>query len=227
VPTLTILIWFVLHVGVYSLVDLGDPYPWYVAPLVMHLTILASVGVGWILQRLGRWASVLGAACALASLGAAPLAAGSDLPSHVRTDLARLVAGTWLRAHAAPDEGVITYNGLSAFAFGGPVFDPSGLNSRADSPLRASANYWIIEEGAAAPEGSWVLVARFRLAEAGDPPLARGGAIGFEVWAHPDSRIARSGVGHGVEGRTDSSVDPAAVPLTSRAWRAYLEARPR
>jgi MFS family permease len=193
----SVALWFLAHLAAFSIVNLGAPYPWYLAVLFPPLAILAGAAVGVFAAAItNQRLAVLGLA-----LAGALVAVPAD--SQVRmTDLLfrthhpavgleaieedRRAAGEFLGRHIAPHEIVESCYGWIAFgARNNPFDDICGLNTvRMLEPV----SYVVIESDGAAPSGM-VLVASFAHAHATDPTLPW-----FEVFAGPGSALVRAGV---------------------------------
>jgi hypothetical protein len=179
----------------------------------------------------GRARAVLVAAgCALSLLFVSRLLAPSTLllplAPYACGDLARLAAGAWLRRYAAPGEVLETAFGLPAFAYEGPVYDSSQLNSAPSSPLLARAVYSIREGDSPPPSAEWELVALCAFpaaAERDSDPASKSNR--YRVYAKPESRVRREHKSFGLEGRTDAPLAADDLPLMSRAWREHVRAR--
>lgn len=191
--------WFVLHAVALSAIDLGAPYPWYLAvlgppPAILAASFLATAFAGYGRSRL-----------AIATLAVLCLAlparrfvrdglfeATLDAPRASEAfDADRRLAGIFLREHAAPEEVVDAAFGWVAFESRLPANDGSGLNSRT---FRRPAAYSVVhgipwEEGSVPPAGrpGAIPLATFNLAS----DLAPGWSW-FTVFGRRDSAIARS-----------------------------------
>lgn len=225
--------WCVALVLAYSLVDLGDPYPWYVVPPLALAILLAAMllqacldlGLAWTSGRGRAW---LGTIVVTALAGAAfassveRLVRSRPVPHQLHTftlvDAGRQVAGAWLRENAPGDELFATPFGLPAYEYGGPVYDTALLNNRPDPELEDRAAYAILEVAVGPPPAAWQgreLVAFFRMA----PNVA-----GFALYADASSEVARNGARF-VPGRTPTgrmSFDPNALACASPALRRRL-----
>lgn len=170
--------WLVLGAAVVSLLPLGAPYPWYVAPLYGPLAILAGDAVGWArsVLRLGSrpvafalvplllvgLSCVLGARNVVAEVGARGSGGGAarqwqDLRS----------AGRYLESHHR-GEVVETCFGWPAFeAPSLTVADPCAINSAwpsGDVTVRVD----VVDPGAPVDFGGWCAETQFdRAARAG------------------------------------------------------------
>jgi hypothetical protein len=189
--------WFVLHAAALSAIDLGAPYPWYVAVLVPPPAILAASFLAATLAGRGRRRLAIAALAALClALPARRFVRdGLRQTPHVAPseafDADRRLAGIFLREHASPAEVVDTAFGWVAFESRLPTNDLSGLNSRA---LRAPVAYSVThgvpwDRGSVPPAGrpDMIPLATFELAS----DLAPGWSW-FTIFGRPDSAIARS-----------------------------------
>jgi MFS family permease len=194
---LGVVIWFAAHLAAFSLVNLGAPYPWYLAVLFPPLAILAGTAVGLLAAAMAnRRLAVVGLALA-GTLVAVPADAQvrmTDLlfrTHHPALGLEaieedRRAAGEFLGRHVAPHEIVESCYGWIAYgARNNPFDDICGLNTvRMLEPV----SYVVIESDGAPPSGM-ALVASFARAHAHDPTLPW-----FEVFAAPRSALIRAGV---------------------------------
>lgn len=173
-------LWFVIHLLTYSVVDLGDTYPWYAAApryLCVILSTFLVHGLAGVMRAPGRRRIVLDPAAVPQRARAVCLTfcavlAGVRMPTllarlqHPMGDagisrwttwnVARQAAGVWLRKHTGGDELLATFEGLPAFEYAGPCYDWSLLNSIRDDARRATAAYellgpQVIADGAALP----------------------------------------------------------------------------
>jgi len=199
--------WLAIHATTFSLVNLGDAYPWYLlVPVVLlgplaalfHSHATAFVAESAKLSARARSALAWGVAVAITALGASPIVhyhlapehGPHDLEGYAEGDLARQAAGAWLRKHTSTTELLASPWGLPAYEYGGPVYDPTQLNS-AKSPERfVSARYYVGEFATGAPSdqayGS-ALVAFFRCGRK---------AVGYAVYARAESEIVARRVTH-------------------------------
>ena len=196
----------ILQLSALSLIDMGDPYPWYLTALFPPLLILAASGtVKAFEQALERWrpAHVATIAVLLVLFIAGTqgrtrhsLRSALDHDNPVRSyeafDFDRRLAGIFIDQYAAPDEVVASAYGWVAFESRRPFNDLSRLNSRSLLPDPA----YLVDHGhphhvgshaPTGPEG-FEPVAHFDLASEVGP-----GYSWFTVFAHPESRIARLG----------------------------------
>lgn len=210
-------LWFLLHLGAYAVLNLGDTYPWYTAAPQIHCVILSSFAVHvlasavlvrgrfprfeWDPRRLPRRAWPVGLLCFVALAWSRHTCLISRLeppsPPHGLADsasdnLGRQAAGAWLRKHTSGTELLSTFEGLPAYEYGGPVYDFSRLNSARDDAREAGATYLL--EGPLEPDV--------------DPPLVLGGrdlicTFRFDtfrgpycLYASPGSEIDASGARH-------------------------------
>jgi hypothetical protein len=195
--------WWVLHAAVFSLVDLGDTYPWYLTALFPPLFILGGAGAlaarGFWPVRRGRPAALT--AGVLVFLLPSVLASmetvkswseGNPIRPWEAFDLDRRLAGIFLDLHAEKDEVVDSAFGWVAFEARRPFNDQSRLNSRT---IRERVHYWV-ESGhpstsgshpPQAPEG-FIPLATFDLAATLFP-----GYSWFTVFGRADSKAVRTG----------------------------------
>ena len=222
--------WLVLHVGLYSVVDMGDRYPWYVS-VPIFLTIPISVGAvhGTSVLLTTPWRRAAAGRRALVQAGTLALPVVSfllafphirwrfieprnslHLPDNGVEDLGRLAAGAWLCKHTSGTELLCTPYGLPSFAYRGPVHDYSGLNSRPDDYVALQAMYYVASDDTPVPEAlaGLPLQARFRYG-------ARG--KGCLLLARPASEIVRGQMVHflyplEVRSCSEHPVDVGAAP---------------
>lgn len=134
-------LWCVVHVLFYSLVNLGDTFPWYSAvPFFLGVLVLA-ISCGALLAKAPRKFSIATPAILLVLLlpSAIPtwhrlfrIEQDQVIPPNGKIDLARQMAGTWLKQNATPGELLMASHGYPSLAYEGPVYDLSGLNSVQD-----------------------------------------------------------------------------------------------
>ena len=212
--------WFLIHSAGYSVVNLGDLYPWYLA-IPAALTWLAASGAaaagtnGWkavvavvlVLVAIPHWRQMLAEARNPPSIALA-YAIDSD----------RRLAGVFIDQFAAPTEVVESGFGWVAYEGRRTFIDGSGLNSRMTLP----STYVVLENvptevHQAAPPG-YVPLARFDLVGHLFP-----GRAGFTVYGQRNSAIAMAG-------RTEDDVDAERLRdhTLATAWRQFRrEARSR
>jgi hypothetical protein len=208
VAATTLVGWFALHFAAFSLLDLGDPYPWYTTVLFGPPAILTGVLCGRLLglalasRRPLAWAAMLclplAVALALVSTRAPVQTARADLragnpPEPFETfDDDRRLAGIWLDQYAGEDEVVTTCWGWTAYESRRPFNDTCELNTE----KRLTGDHYLVHHGnpyvsgSVPPEGlpGYVHVATFNLASDLFP-----GWSWFNIYARPESRIAREG----------------------------------
>jgi hypothetical protein len=142
-----LLVWFAGHALAYSVVDLGAPYPWYLALLTLAPAILAGAAGGafamevlWNRRRPTAWAlpaalattTVVGLALAVGLRGAL-LLPGQQPLRYQRVDQDRRAAGRMIAAEADPGDVVESCFGWIAFEVPDQtVNDPCGLNTDRD-----------------------------------------------------------------------------------------------
>ncbi len=197
----TVLGWLTLHLLLYAAIDLGAPFPWYAVAPAYASSAATLLLVGRVVQALAsRWSLVAFAPYALcvAALVAAwpslaqrlePIPTDGGISHKDTEDLARLQAGTWLAQHSAPGEMLLTMFGLPSFAYPGPVYDVSELNSRSD-PTRLLSSSYVLVRSNMIPEGGLphlIHAARFQV----EPGAAR-----YEIYAQPTSQAVKSAARH-------------------------------
>lgn len=167
---LSIGLWCVLHVLVYSIVDLGAPYPWYESLPAFLIVILATITAHTLLhptngvagntveestraRGLRRVSTI--AACVLLTTyfgvhewpRITARLRHADRPERMNSasarELARLATGAWLRKNTSGRELLVTGEGLPAFEYKGPVYDIGLLNSRRDPTALSRASYLV------------------------------------------------------------------------------------
>jgi hypothetical protein len=205
--------WLVLHTLAYSLVNLGDRYPWYFG-VPMALSIVLAAGS---IDRRWRWSAVTVLAMAVAaapqwSETASRLAGGRSIELGEAFDADRRLAGVFLDQYAGPHEVVQSGFGWVAFESRRPFMDDTALNSRtAIEPdyIVAHGDPWRTgDHPPERPEG-YVELATFDLASRLYP-----GTTWFTVFGRPSSVAARSG-------RNETTVDVSRLrdDLLVQAWR--------
>lgn len=204
--TLALSLWFALHALAFSLLDLGDAYPWYLTVLMPPWAILAAAWLHAGLRLFGP-RSPIGYAllAAVAPLFAipvhllardstfAPWRAGNPLASWEAFYLDRHLAGALIDELAGPEEAVASGWGWVAFSSRRPHDDLSRLNSRqllGETAYRVDHGmpYTSGWNPPPVPEGMQA-VAILDLASDLFP-----GYSWFMVFARPDSAIARHGI---------------------------------
>jgi hypothetical protein len=194
--------WFGLHALAYSLLDLGDEFPWYLTVLLPPLIVLGVASAFRVAAMAGRRAGLaMQLLAAIAVAGAlAPvlraerdeLRAGNPVTPFEAFDNDRRLAGAFVARYADPREVVATPFGWPAYEVPNPVNDLVRLNSER---MLYPATYLITHgrrydagfHPPRAPPGA-VALATFNLAS----DLAPGYSW-FTVFGRPSSRIARSG----------------------------------
>lgn len=201
--------WFVAHFAVFSLVDLGDAYPWYTTVLFGPPAILSGVVCGRVagLAASARWRGLrvvalavlpVIAALVLVSLRVPVQTARSELragnpPEPFETfDNDRRLAGIWLDLYAADDEVLSTCWGWSAYESKLPFDDTCHLNTKRG----LDPKHYLVLHGSPHFTGStpppnpsgMVRLATFNLASDLFP-----GWSWFNVYALPSSQAARTG----------------------------------
>jgi len=258
-PIAVVQAWFLLHMVTFATVNLGAPYPWYEAAPVILTVILASFTVHalagsrpapsgrfrltWDPSAAPRrmWPVALAAVAALVWQQGRYFTARSraDRVDHALLvsdswELARQAAGAWLRKHTSATEEFVTFEGLPAYEYGGPVYDFSLLNSEQDFGRLGRAAYVLtgpigVDDELPRAREDRKLVATFRYDARVGPYL---------LYARPDSEIWRKGVRHfvfpaspnAVTKRCNTWILPATgqASFTIHAWRpATLMFTPR
>jgi hypothetical protein len=224
VATTALFAWLSLHTLAYSFVNLGAPYPWYLAVPVAALAMLTGIAVG------GAWRTLaaghrrrplaigmlaLGTTCVLVALrGASSAGWPRSLDAWEWFESDRRLAGIFLRRHSAAGEVLDSPFGWPAYESRLPTNDTSGLNSVEPS---GSVVYRIEERhpsvnGAAAPSDGLVPLATFDLANSRVPSAAW-----FVLVGRADSAVARSGARV-----TAEDVHELGDVRLVEAWRAHL-----
>jgi hypothetical protein len=130
--------WAILHVVAYSTVDLGAPYPWYIAVPLPIVALLAGCTGWWLVNETGTRAGWWSAVPALLLWLAVVWPAVGELRTAHRPrqpdawemfEADRRAAGRFLERAAAPGEVLETAYGWPAFASRLPVNDRARLNS--------------------------------------------------------------------------------------------------
>ena len=196
-------LWWAALIAAYSLIDLGDPYPWYLIPPLVLTIPLAAMLLQACLdlahKLTGQTARPWIGTIAVTLLAAAAFAPSllrmyeerpvpHNLHSHTLVDVARQVAGVWLRENTSTSELFATPFGLPAYEYGGPVYDTALLNNQRDAAQHRSASYEIREISAGVPPESLRgrdIVAVFRMA----PDIT-----GYALYASRDSEVWRNGL---------------------------------
>ncbi|MBL8860473.1 MAG: hypothetical protein JNK02_00530 [Planctomycetes bacterium] len=211
-------LWLTLVLVAYATIDLGDPYPWYIALPAFLIVILAVITVHSIFHGVAT-VTAAGAAALRASTGQRiarvlgvgmlaiyglyePLPAILDRvrdperPDRVKdiyaSEIARQAGGAWLRKYTDGTEVFWSHFGLPSFEYKGPVFDGSRLNSPDDPTALERAPYAMF--------GPYV-------GDMKPPPTYFGKdlvglfryspkAQAYAVYARADSQIARAGRTH-------------------------------
>ncbi|MFQ5671391.1 MAG: hypothetical protein ACE5HD_12910, partial [Acidobacteriota bacterium] len=200
------LIWLAAHGTAFSLVDLGDAYPWYATVLFPPLMALCGAGAS-ALWRFTSWRSGYGWLVSAAVLFAfviptvetgyrttfPDLAAGNPIHPWEAFDLDRRLAGVFLDSFAGKDEIVSSAFGWVAYESRRPFNDTSLLNTiHTLEPAAYVVNHGVpYTEGSSAPAApaGYVPLATFDLAGSLFP-----GYSWFTVFGRPDSSIARKGI---------------------------------
>lgn len=144
---LTCIIWPVAHGLVFSVVKLGDRYPWYLTVLYPPLAVAGACLIGFVIDLVPGWTKVLAAAAAvvLLALGmgftdrtggriaatADTLADGRPYDEYESVEGARRAAAKHLESIAAPGDVIATCFGW--FAFEAPdhqILETCPLNTR-------------------------------------------------------------------------------------------------
>ncbi|MFZ2038566.1 MAG: hypothetical protein WAV11_01335 [Minisyncoccia bacterium] len=146
-------IYLVIYVLAYSIVNLGDKYPWYSVPAVYVIILIVSIYGGSIVVKLLNYfrkiyedrvqvikpnqlvstiliiLSTLAFMLFLIYFNVTKYDWDRGLYSWEKGDLLRATAGVWLKKNVLQTELVETGWGLPAFEFKGRVYDTSGLCS--------------------------------------------------------------------------------------------------
>jgi hypothetical protein len=202
--------WFLLHSLAYSVVNLGDRYPWYVGiPVVLSWVAASAAAAGG--SR--AWRALVVVIMALVAIPhwreTVRTTMSSTIESWHAQDADRRLAGIFLDQFATPTEIVESGFGWIAYESHRPFVDGSGLNSR----MRLPATYLVLssnEASAAEAEArEYVELARFGMADRMFP-----GTAGFTVYGLPESTIAKSG-------RNERDVDATRLKNArlETAWR--------
>lgn len=195
--------WFGLHAVGFSVVNLGDGYPWYLTVLIPPLVVLAAVLLAS-LPTLARTSVVgalvvVGTAAVLTvsapgfSSAAAGLAGGPPLEAFDAFDGDRHLSGLFVRRYAKSNE--IVNSGFGWVAYGA-IDNPHNDNTLLNSEVALRPEAYVIalgrpyDSGYNVPKGpdGYVELANFNLASDLEP-----GYSWFSVYGRPDSAIARSG----------------------------------
>jgi len=194
-------LWFLFHGAAYTLLNFGDPYPWYLAVLIVPLVVLAGTALhvpfGATALPSRRWRLLL--AAALLALFAVPcvwqfrytvmarIKAGNPVPSWQLHDLDRRVAGIFLEHFAEEGEVATAAWGWPAYQYRkGPFHDGSHLCSR---DIAGEIMYQVRSGDPVPPLPGYEVLADFDLASAIHGKVSR-----FAVLGHPNSAIARKGI---------------------------------
>ena len=211
--------WFVVHSLAYSIMNLGDPYPWYLA-IPAALCWIAAAGAaaggtsGWkavvstvmILVTVQHWRPTL-----------VEVTSPQTIHSWQFVDTNRRLAGAFIDQFAAPTEVVESAFGWVAYESHRTFIDLSGLNSR----IVMAADYLVRPhepgEGDDAAGADYKLLARFELSSQRSRP-----AGGYTVYGRPGSAIARSR-------KNEDDVDPARLKnqTLASAWQQFRDATRR
>jgi hypothetical protein len=197
--SLVLLGWFLLHATAYSLLNLGDYYPWYLTALFPSITVLAGAFaarlVGGLPSRAARIAIslVLLAAVARWGLPLRQFLGPSAIKPWEAFDSDRRLAGIFIDQFGDKNEVVASAFGWVAYEVDNPFDDGSGLNSK----TMIAPDYVVLhgppplDRGFTVPRldhPEAVPLATFNLASDLYP-----GHTWFSVFGRPGSRIARSG----------------------------------
>ncbi len=182
--------WFLLHSVAYSLVNLGELYPWYMA-IPVALCWLAASGAA--AGGTSGWKAVVAIVIALVAIPywhrtLVEVTHPRGIAAWHAIDADRRLAGAFLDQFAAPTEVVGSGFGWVAYESHRIFIDGSGLNSRILMP----ASYLVLTDVDVRADDpaqrGYVKLARFDLGGR----LYRGHQ-GFTVYGLPDSAIALSG----------------------------------
>ncbi len=215
--------WAALHVLAYSVVDLGAPYPWYLAVPIAPIAALAGIGVGNVVKTLTgspRRPPLVAAAIVVAAVAVA-LAVPSipwqrpDVQGWDALESDRRLAGIFLRRHASPGEVLDSPFGWPAFESRLPTNDTFGLNSvqrREPAAYRIEEHAAVGDPRSAPVADDMVALATFDLAHGRFPRY-----VSFRLVGRRDSAIARSGMRV-----SEADVDELGDARLVAAWRAHL-----
>lgn len=198
--------WFVLHGVVFSVLNLGGNYPWYLTVLIPPLIILASSGVFSVYKtfenkKIPYWLLIFGLLLTFAipsmkifeTSTLNELKVGNSIKSFEVFDNDRRLAGIFLDQYASKQEVVDSGYGWVAFESRMPFNDRTNLNSRDilepasyavdhGNPHQVGSNAPIIPKG-------YIPLATFNLAS----DMFHGHSW-FTVFGLPESTIAQSGI---------------------------------
>ncbi len=208
VAAYTLLAWLVLHGMVYSLLDLGANYPWYLTVLFPALLILSAAGVFAPLRipslraafARGVTLALLAVFCFQAALifyfsTGRDLRAGNPVKPWEAFDADRRLAGIYLDQYAEQSEAVASGFGWVAYESRRPFNDVPGLNSRKmlDSPSYFVTHGLPYDRGSSVPvaPSGFMPLAEFDLASELFP-----GYSWFTVFG--DARVGDRTPGHAV-----------------------------
>ena len=191
--------WAVLHGLTYSVLNLGDYYPWYLALLVPPVMILASGTVGRLADAWAIWRPAVAIPVVLLAAWLLQGAEADRVYRNIRNgdpvrdfeafDMDRRTAGMFLRQYSDPAEVIRSSSGWVAFEVTNPFEDASGLNTR----MGVSDPAYIVSHGPLGrsqgpqPPPGYLPVATFNFASDLFPDWTW-----FVVFARPDSVIGRS-----------------------------------
>jgi hypothetical protein len=215
--------WVVIHCFAYSVVDLGAPYPWYLAVPLAPVAALAGIALGSAVDAPTRadWRrpatvgiGIIGAAALLhAALESASSWRRRDVLAWEAFESDRRLAGIVLRGRATAGEILDSPYGWAAFESRLPINDTSGLNS----VMTLGPPSYRIEERPAGdlPTGSDGLVrlATFGLANATAPHYPRVLLFGRVESAADATRWVLS----------DEDLRQLGNPTLVAAWRDHLQ----
>ena len=139
--------WPILHFAAFSLVDMGETYPWYVGSLYAPLAVAASIAITFLclgaisISRQFGYAGLLATALVVAGVGnagwggvgraVAVVRQGHTVSSYEEFERTRLLAGEWLAKNASANEGILTCWGWVAYeAEQSPIAETCPLSTR-------------------------------------------------------------------------------------------------
>ena len=193
--------WATAHVTAYSVVNLGAPYPWYLAAPVAPIAVLAGITVArmataFVRVDSRRWhvlpVAILGFLCVSGAAARTTAQWGRrPIEPWEAFEADRRAAGRFLRQHASPGEILECAYGWPAFESGLPTNDSAGLNSKARlQPVSYAVEHgYPLDGGAVAPTApaGMVPLATFDSASRRFP-----GHSWFVVFGRPGSAVAKN-----------------------------------
>ncbi len=186
--------WFVLHAVAFSVLNLGDNYPWYLTILFPPMIILAAAAIFSLRPIFTIGFCVIFAIPMVIAFKetVTELQKGNPLKPFEVFDNDRRLAGIFLNQYAGQKEVVQSYFGWVAYESKMPFDDVTLLNSR----IRLSSPSYYVTHGTPYDQGSNSPVAPAGYIRLADFDLASQlfpGHSWFTVFSKPDSVIALSG----------------------------------